>query len=78
MSAWKYVDGKVEYAVTIPANTTAEFIAPDGERAILRPGQWTRMAKSSEIQYGPDDLGNTYTYTIREDTTEAADDESGD
>ena len=47
MSAWKYVDGKVEYTVTIPANTTAQFIAPDGERAILHPGQMTLPDKKS-------------------------------
>ena len=40
-SAWKYVDGRVEYTITIPTNTTAVFISPDGERIFLRPGKTT-------------------------------------
>ena len=38
-SGWEYVGDKVVYTVSIPANTTAEFIAPDGERSVLRPGK---------------------------------------
>lgn len=30
-SAWKHVDGKTEYSITIPANTTATFVKPNGE-----------------------------------------------
>ena len=40
-SAWRYVDDKIEYTVTIPINTTAEFIAPDGTKKELRPGVTT-------------------------------------
>ena len=37
-SAWRYVGDKVEYTVTVPANTTAAFIAPDGTEKALTPG----------------------------------------
>ena len=37
-SAWRYVGDKMEYTVTIPANTTATFIAPDGTQKELKPG----------------------------------------
>lgn len=38
-SAWKFVEGKVEYTVTIPANTEAIFIAPSGEQRELHVGE---------------------------------------
>ena len=38
-SAWHYKDGKLEYTVTIPANTEAEFVAPDGSRKTLTAGR---------------------------------------
>ena len=37
-SAWRYEDGEVKFTVTIPANTTAEFIAPGGAKQTLLPG----------------------------------------
>lgn len=46
-SAWKYVDGKVEYTVTIPANTTAEFISPEGAHRFLRPGTMILSGRES-------------------------------
>ena len=36
---YAYLSLKVEYTVTIPANTTAEFIAPDGTKRTLRVGE---------------------------------------
>lgn len=42
-SGWKYAGDQVEYTVTIPANTTARFIAPDGRVTELSPG--TRQMK---------------------------------
>lgn len=38
-SQWQYVGDRVEYIVTIPANTKAAFIAPDGTQKELRPGE---------------------------------------
>ena len=38
-SGWRCEDGRVEYTVTIPANTTAEFISPDGTRRTLHAGE---------------------------------------
>ncbi len=40
-SAWCYVDGWVEYTVTIPANTTAVFLSPSREQIPLKPGRNT-------------------------------------
>lgn len=41
-SSWRYTeDGKVEYTVAIPGNTTAEFAAPDGSKRPLTPGVHT-------------------------------------
>ena len=37
-SEWKYVGEQVEYHITIPANTTAIFIAPDGSERPLAVG----------------------------------------
>ena len=37
-SEWKYVGEQVEYHITIPANTTAIFIAPDGNERTLVVG----------------------------------------
>lgn len=37
-SGWKYVNGQVEYTVSIPANCVAVFIKPDGKRETLQPG----------------------------------------
>ena len=37
-SGWKYVDGQIEYTITIPSNSTAVFIKPDGTRTELQPG----------------------------------------
>ena len=42
-SGWEYVGDKVEYTVTIPANTTASFIAPDGSRRELGVGEQSFM-----------------------------------
>ena len=39
--AWRYVDDKVEYTVTIPVNTTAEFVAQNGETRGLNVGKNT-------------------------------------
>ena len=38
-SGWEYVGDKVECTVTIPANTTAEFISPDCSRRALTAGE---------------------------------------
>ena len=38
-SGWRCENGRVEYTVTIPANTTAEFITPDGTRRTLHAGE---------------------------------------
>lgn len=40
-SGWKYAGGTVEYSVTVPANVTAEFISPEGERRSLGAGSHT-------------------------------------
>ena len=37
-SGWRYVDGKVEYTVTIPANVTAIFIMPNSTEKSLSSG----------------------------------------
>ena len=37
-SGWEYVGDHVQYTITIPANTTATFILPDGSEKPLRPG----------------------------------------
>ena len=39
VSSWKYVGEQIEYAITIPANTTAVFVAPDGQKMNLRVGE---------------------------------------
>lgn len=39
VSGWKYVEGKVEYTVILPANVTATFIMPDGTAQALLPGE---------------------------------------
>ena len=33
-SGWKRRDGKTVYTVTIPSNTTAKIILPDGEQTV--------------------------------------------
>ena len=38
-SAWKYVGESVEYTISIPANTEAEFIGPDGVKISLQTGE---------------------------------------
>lgn len=42
-SGWRYVGERVEYSVTIPANTSAVFIAPDGSERTLAVGINTFM-----------------------------------
>jgi len=37
-SGWRYVGERVEYRVTVPANTSAVFIAPDGSERTLAVG----------------------------------------
>ncbi len=37
-SHWEYVGGMVQYTVTIPSNTTAQFILPNGDVKQLCPG----------------------------------------
>ena len=37
-SGWEYAGDHVQYTITIPANTTATFILPDGSEKPLRPG----------------------------------------
>lgn len=37
-SGWRYVDGKVEYTVTIPSNITATFMMPNGTVKTLSSG----------------------------------------
>lgn len=39
VSGWKYVEGKVEYTVILPANVTATFIMPDGTAQALLSGE---------------------------------------
>lgn len=38
-SGWEYVGDKVVYTVSIPANTSASFLAPDGTRRELQVGE---------------------------------------
>ena len=38
-SGWEYVGDKVIYTVSIPANTSASFLAPDGTRRELQVGE---------------------------------------
>ncbi|MBR2289032.1 MAG: hypothetical protein IJ865_12370 [Clostridia bacterium] len=40
-SGWAYINGEVEYTVTVPGNCTAQFTAPDGRQLMLSPGTHT-------------------------------------
>lgn len=50
-SGWKYTDDGLEYSITIPANTEAVFILPDGTEKILPAGEhrFTVPCKKQEI-----------------------------
>ncbi|MCR5041104.1 MAG: glycoside hydrolase family 78 protein [Clostridia bacterium] len=37
-SGWRKTDRGMEYTVTVPSNTTAVFVLPDGSRRVLPPG----------------------------------------
>ena len=38
---WRYIGEKVEYTITIPANTKAVFVQPDGAEKVLQVGENT-------------------------------------
>lgn len=38
-SEWKYIGDQIEYIITIPANTEAIFVQPDGTQTTLRVGE---------------------------------------
>ena len=40
-SQWRYIGEKVEYTITIPANTKAVFVQPDGTEKVLQVGENT-------------------------------------
>ena len=40
-SRWEEKEGKIHYTVTVPCNTTAEFIFPDGRREELGSGTYS-------------------------------------
>ena len=37
---WEIREGGVEYEITIPSNTTAEIILPDGRKLNVHAGTW--------------------------------------
>jgi len=39
-SSWERIDGKIKYTVTVPPNTTGEFVAESGETRVLEPGTY--------------------------------------
>jgi alpha-L-rhamnosidase len=40
-SAWKRVDGRIQYTITVPPNTTGEFVVGEGVPEILQPGSYS-------------------------------------
>ena len=44
-SAWRYEDGEVHYAVTIPAGCTAQIVLPDGTKETVSAGEHRFVTK---------------------------------
>lgn len=44
-SAWKYTDEDLEFAISIPANVTADLILPNGQKTELKAGKHTFQIK---------------------------------